>query len=219
MKLSSRGCIIAVFAALLVVVANLPALADTYHTADFSGAINGGSANCKAPFDTIISQGGLVSGSFVYDDKLIPADGSGFVNVFFSSFPDIAKILAATAFTIDLGAAAVTFTLADAIQNSGAIQYNNGQFIGFFFDADFTFSGNPYRLIDQGTPWSIKLLDKIGGSPVPLISAKVNGKLTSGLTNVQSFDPNAAVPLPSTILLLGSSLAGLVGFRKMFKKS
>ena len=50
MKSSSRWWVIAVFAALLVVVANLPAFADTYHSADFSGAIFSGNSNCQAPF-------------------------------------------------------------------------------------------------------------------------------------------------------------------------
>lgn len=215
MKLSSRGCIIAVFAAMLVLVANLPAFADTYFTADIIGAISSGTSNVKTPFTSILTQGDPISGSFVYDANLIPAAGSGFQNVYFSSFPDIAKISAATAFTINLGNAAVTFTLADAIQNSGAIQYNNGQFVGFFFDADFTYAGNPYRFDDQGGSWSIKLLDHIGGSPVPLTSAKVNGHIT-GLGTPQPFTP---VPVPPTVLLLGSGLVGMVGLRRKFKKS
>lgn len=219
MKLFSKLYILAGLTVMLVVFANIPVIADTYHSADFSGSINGGSANCKYPFNTIISQGGPVSGSFVYDDQLIPA--TGLINVPFSSFPDIAQIPPATAFTINLGAPALTFTLADAIQNSGAIQYSNGNFNGFFFDADFTFfvDNNPYRLDVQGLTFSIKLLDQIGGSPVPLTSAKVNGRLYSTLSNIQPFEPSPTVPLPPTILLFGSSLAGLIGFRKVFKKS
>jgi hypothetical protein len=94
-------------------------------------------------------------------------------------------------------------------------------FNGFFFDADFTFfvDNNPYRLDVQGLTFSIKLLNQIGGSPVPLTSAKVNGKLYSPFFNEQPFEPSPTVPLPPTILLLGSSLAGLIGFRKVFKKS
>jgi hypothetical protein len=216
-----RNYFIAGLVMLMTLALASPGLADTYHSADFSGSINGGNSNCKYPFNTIISQGGPVSGNFVYDDQLIPAS-SPFpgVNVKFSSFPDIGLIPPATAFTIDLGAIALTFTLADAIQNSGAIQYLNGQFNGFFFVTDFDFfvDNRPYRLAIQGLVFSIKLLDQIGGSPVPLTSAFVNGKLITSLTNVQPYVPSSPAPLPPTIVLLGSSLAGLIGMRKVCKK-
>ena len=205
-----------------VAIVTIPALADTYHTATFTGNINPGSANVKAPFNSVLTQGGPISGSFVIDDNLIPLPGSGFVNVFFSSFPDIALIPAATAFTIDLGVPALTFTLADAIQNSGAIQFNNGQFRGFFFVADFIFTDNkPYRFDDQGGTWSIKLLDQIGGSPVPLTSAKVSGVIT-GMTIGQVYNPTVLPPIPepSTMILLGSGLLVFAGYgrKKFFKK-
>jgi len=73
------------------------AFADAYHTADFSGQL-GSSPNIKAPFaGNGFNPGGAVTGSFVYDDNLIPSSGTGFVNVFFSSFPDIAQIPSSTA--------------------------------------------------------------------------------------------------------------------------
>jgi hypothetical protein len=212
----NRIYLIVAASAILVFIFTIPAFGDTYHTATFTGHINPGNANVKAPFNSVLTQGGPISGSFVIDDNLIPLPGSGFVNVFFSSFPDIALIPAATAFTIDLGVPALTFTLADAIQNSGAIQFNNGQFRGFFFDADFMFTDNkPYRFDDQGGTWSIKLLDQLGGSPVPLTSAKVSGVIT-GMTTGEPYTP---VPEPATMLLLGSGLIGLAGYgRRRFKK-
>ena len=160
--------------------------------------------NCVATF----TQGGPISGNFVIDDNLIPASNSGFVNVFFSNFPDIATIPSATAFTIDLGANSLVFTLADAIQNSGAIQFNNGNFVGFFFDTDFMFDNMPYRFDDQGGSWNIKLLDQLGGSPVPLTSAKVNGRI-DGMALGEVYNPTPSVPEPSTFLLLGAGLGGL----------
>jgi hypothetical protein len=215
MKSSFRCWVIVGVVTLLVAVANLSAFADTYHQADFSGAIFGGNANCQPPFNTIISQGGPISGYFVYDDQLIPGPGSGFVNVFSSSFPDIAQIPTEAAFTIDLGAAVLTFSLADAILNSGAIQYNNGHFNGFFFDADFPFQGNAYRLDIQGGLWNIQQLV----NNIPTFNNLVNGYINIGdasLTNIQPFTP---VPVPATVLLFGSGLAGLAGWRKKFKRS
>ena len=77
--------------------------------------------------------------------SLFPRPARGFKMCFFQSFPAIAQIPAATAFTIDLGAPSLTFTLADAIPGSGAIQYNNGHFNGFAYVSDFTFLNNPYE--------------------------------------------------------------------------
>ena len=52
--------VLGLFAASLVATA-APALADTYHLADFSGHLNGGNANVKAPFNSVITQGGPVA--------------------------------------------------------------------------------------------------------------------------------------------------------------
>jgi PEP-CTERM motif len=187
-----------------------PALADTYHLADFSGHLNGGNANVKAPFNSVITQGGPVAGHFVYDDELIPATGT--VNVFFSNFPDIAFTPASTAFYLDLGGG-LEFTLASPTAGPPAIQYKNGQFNGFFFVSDFMFQGNPYRFNDQGGSFNIRAL--VNG--VPSGSNLVNGTITIGnasLTNVEAYDyhdaeSQSAVPEPASLLLLASGAAGL----------
>ena len=76
-----------------LLVASTIAWADTYTIASFSGAINGGSANVKPPFSgNGFTQGDSISGSFVFDNQLVPPPASGFRNVFFSTFPDIAAI-------------------------------------------------------------------------------------------------------------------------------
>jgi hypothetical protein len=92
----------------------LPAVtfADAYHSANFSGQL-GSSPNIKPPFTgNGFNPGGAVTGSFVYDDNLIPSSGTGFVNVFFSSFPDIAQIPSTMAFNLSIGG--LTFGLGDA---------------------------------------------------------------------------------------------------------
>jgi hypothetical protein len=88
--LNCRHVLVALAA--LLVAPNI-AVSDTYTSVSFSGAINGGSANVKPPFSGDgFTQGDPISGSFVFDNQLVPASGSGFTNVFFSNFPDIAEI-------------------------------------------------------------------------------------------------------------------------------
>jgi hypothetical protein len=131
--------------AALLVAPNI-AVADTYTSVSFSGAINGGSANVKPPFSGHgFTQGDPISGSFVFDNQLVPSSGSGFTNVFFSNFPDIAEITPATALSITLDS--LHFTLADNItsQLPAGIQYNNGAFNGLEFITNFAFMGSEYQ--------------------------------------------------------------------------
>jgi hypothetical protein len=82
------------------------------HTANFSGQL-GSSPNVNPRFSTHgFSPNAVFTGSFVYDDNLIPSPGSGFVNVFFSSFPDIVQFASTTAFDLSIGG--LTFGIGDA---------------------------------------------------------------------------------------------------------
>jgi hypothetical protein len=145
----------------------------------------------------------------VYDQNLIPAAGSGFVNVFFSSFPDITLIPPATALDLPLGSLPA-FTLADAVTQFGtqeaAIQYHNGAFNGLFYISDFTFSGNQYELQIQGG--SLSIVPIVNGNPG--FNSLVNGFVQGPLFNVQPFTPVApGVPEPSTWAMMLIGFAGL----------
>jgi hypothetical protein len=139
---------------------------------------------------------------------LVPAAGSGFTNVFFSNFPDIAAIPPATAFSITLDS--LHFTLADDLvsQLAAGIQYNNGHFNGFVFITDFAFLGNEYQFGIQGGTISVLPVDA-NGNPTSFNSL-INAHLNIGdgnLTGEMPFVPGVpAVPGP----IAGAGVPGLI---------
>jgi hypothetical protein len=223
MKSLPRLFAITVLTGALLVVAQIPVFADTYYTATFSGGVQWSTIHCI--FDWINNSTG-VSGNFVYDAALIPGPGTGLVNVFFDNtsaggFPDVQTIPAGTLFSIHLGAAPLTFTFSDANletfppYHDAAIQYQNGNFNGFFFVSDFQYNGSSYRFDDEGRIWGIYLL--VSGVPSTEFEyayGYINGSIT---TTGPYTPPSPAVPLPATILLLGPALLGFVGLRKLKK--
>lgn len=183
--------------------------ADTYTQVNFSGAINGGNANVKAPFSgNGFTQSDPFSGSFVYDNNLIPGPASGFVNVPFSSFPDIVDIPSAIAFSFNLNS--LHFTLADNLNNltPAAIQYNNGQFNGFVFVTNFSFLSNDYQFRIDGSVITVRLLAGEFPTGNSLINAHINTG-NSNLTDPAPYTPGVAVgetPIPGALPLFGSVL-------------
>ncbi len=197
---------------LVAVLVLLPAIcvqADTYHQVSFTGNVS-----------TTNGFGGLVwgptiTGSFVYDDNLIPAAGSGFVNVPFSSFPDIAIIPDATAFNMTLSPA-ISFTLSDALfffpTQEAFIQYNNGVFVGFAYFAQFDYNGSTYEFDDQGSSWSIYAAP---GGVRNLSQKKASGRnFTLGTPEVYVPAQPPQVPEPSSFAIFGSGLATLAAIRR-----
>lgn len=156
MKVSFRALLLT---SVLWATVAVGAQADVYKTANFTLGVFGGNANQQAPFAGVVAPypaGGSYTGTLVYDQNFVPAPGSGFVNVYFSSFPDIALIPGATALSFQLGSLP-GFSLSDAQVQFGmqqaAIQYHNGNFAGLYYIADFTYAGNPYELQIMGGSW------------------------------------------------------------------
>ena len=188
------------------------ARADTYTQADFSGQINPGNANVQAPFaGNGFTQGESFSGSFVFDNQLVPGTSSGLTNVPFSSFPDSADIPAISSLSFTFGT--LSFNLNNNITSliPAAIQYDNGQYNGLTFISDFTFQNTAYQFFIDGSAITVMQLNSSGN---PIGSSLINAELNIGnasLTHETPFTPTATapVPLPGSLGLLGAALAGL----------
>src|SRR3954470_17501252 len=97
-----RSLLVTCVASASVMLAAHPAVALPL-TADFIGRVSPGSANVKAPFLGTITQSEPISGQFLFDTDLIPSAASGFINVPFSSIPEVGDVSPATVFHVNLG--------------------------------------------------------------------------------------------------------------------
>jgi len=180
------------------------ATADTYTSANFSGGIFGGGANVSAPFLGTVNPGDTFTGTFVYDNNLVPGPGSGFVNVAPSSFPN-----AVPSFTFSINGNSFSVTDPNA-----AIQYNNGHFNGFSLNNEFAFAGNNYVLQISGGILAVRLESD------PFGLSFVNGYINIGdnsVTGKTPFVPQvSAVPEPSTwaLMVLGFCGVGFMALRR-----
>jgi len=194
-----------ILVAFAAIAAPAVAMADTYTLANFSGGIFGGNANAQVPFDAAgITQGMLLSGSFLIDDNIVP--GPGFDNVLFSSYPDAAVIPDSVEFNFNIGS--LNFTSAGAAL--AGIQYNNGNFNGFAYSKDFSFQNVAYNLTISGGTFSIK---DMAPQPQQFVSGYINignGGVTGRTPYVPPVVVGPGVPEPATwaMMILGMGAVG-----------
>lgn len=188
-------------AAMGTMLLSFPAAALTYFTADFSGQITSGSANVKAPFTAVLTQGQAIGGTFTYASEDIPT-GTGFVNV---PFREGSGAPPATLFELRLGSS-LQFDYADRLPGEFAqIQYSNGVFNGFSYFSQFSFDNRNWQLNITGRIFNI--VEVVGG--FPQFSNFVSGSLNTPLTNVRPFAPEP-IPEPATYALMLAGLSALL---------
>jgi hypothetical protein len=198
-------------AALITSVAPQIALADTYTEVNFTGSISPGNANVQPPFSTAGFSGvpgDPITGTFVFDDNLVPGSGTGFTNV------AIPAGFSVPSFNLSITAAnsaTLNFNLGNELSSAqggldAQVQYNNGHFNGFAYVSDFAYSGSEYQFSIQGS--SISIFQLLNGAPAgsQLLSGYINIG-DSALTNATTVVP-IPTPLPSSLGLFCVGFAG-----------
>ena len=186
-----------------------------YITASFSGGIStvtvaGNALGLQRTNTCSGCAAGLVSGDLLFDQSLVPAAGSGFVNVPLGSVAGAANDLI---FDTVFGSNPLEFQFGDAsIQGGPSIQFKNGAFNGLYFVEDFSLKGKSFELNMQGGSWDIKALNN--GFYTDLAAAGYLNIGNAALTHQQTFEPFIqleanSVPEPATLALVCLGLLGI----------
>jgi hypothetical protein len=210
----------AVFGILLIAI--LPArAAPIYMTADFSGGVStvtglGNNLGLQVSSACAGCAAGSVGGHVLFDKNLIPAIGTGIVNIALVSAAGTSNN---DIFSIVLGSKPLGFEVGDMnVTGSPSIQFKDGVFNGFSFVEDFFFDGKNYRFNMQGSAWNIYRL-KIH-SPSDLVASGYVTVGDAGLSDQATFFPPlpqlpaTTVPEPATFALFGIGLLGIVMTRR-----
>jgi hypothetical protein len=216
--------VVMMFGLTLIVIPPVTAMS-IYTTADFSGGIStvtglGNSLGLQPTNTCSNCAAGSVSGHVSFDNSLIPASGTGTVNVALTSFPGASND---SIFSIMFGSEPLGFAFGDLnVLGGPSIQFKNGVFNGFFLVEDFVVNDKTYELSIQGGSWTMNWLKSNSSSDLVASGYITTG--SQGLTNQGYFNPTqpplpaTAIPEPPSFALLGLALCCLIIVRYRFHR-